>query len=114
MRLIFLSSSYEKFLTRKQGRIISFAENKEEYISFNVKIIVKLARVCNKEGKGVRKNIRLRFIDSCRFMVSSLDKLASNWDDDQLKLLEEFYYVKEYGNTFILDLWTVIDLWCQV
>lgn len=70
--------------------------------------------MCNKEGKGVRKNIRLRFIDSCRFMVSSLDKLASNWDDDQLKLLEEFYYVKEYGNTFILDLWTVIDLWCQV
>ena len=54
------------------------AENKEKYISFNVKINVKLVGVKNKDGTEVCKNIQLRFIDSCRFMASSLDKLASN------------------------------------
>ena len=54
------------------------AENKEKYISFNVKINVKLAGVKDKDGKEVYKNIQLRFIDSFRFMASSLDKLASN------------------------------------
>ena len=54
------------------------AENKEKCISFNVKINVKLAAVKYKNGTQVHENIRLRFIDSCRFMASSLDKLASN------------------------------------
>ena len=54
------------------------AENKEKYISFNVKINVKLAGVKYKDGTQVHKNIQLRFIDSCKFMASSLDKLASN------------------------------------
>ena len=54
------------------------AENKEKYISFNVKINVRLAGVKDKCGREVHKNIKLRFIDSCRFMASSLDKLASN------------------------------------
>ena len=63
------------------------AENKEKYISFNVKINVKLEGVSNKDSTEVCKNIQLRFIDSCRFMASSLDKLASNLDDDQCKHL---------------------------
>ena len=54
------------------------AENKEKYISFNVKINVKLAGVSNKDGTEVCKNIQLRFIDSLGFMTSGLDKLASN------------------------------------
>ena len=54
------------------------AENKEKYISFTVKINVKLAGVSKEDVTEVLKNIQLRFIDSCRFMASSLDKLASN------------------------------------
>ena len=54
------------------------AENNEKYISFNVRINVKLAGVRNEDGIEVCKNIKLRFIDSCRFTVSSLHKLASN------------------------------------
>ena len=48
------------------------AENKEKYISFNVKIKVKLAGARDEDGTEVCK------IFSCRFMASSLDKLASN------------------------------------
>ena len=91
-------SSYDAHLFIKElGRrfnkndIEVIAENKEKYISLNVKINVKLARVNNKDGTEVRKNIRLRFIDSCGFMASSLDKLASNLDEDQCKHLREFY-----------------------
>ena len=53
-------------------------ENKEKYISCNVKINVKLAVVKYKDGTEVCKHIQLRFIDSCRFMASSLGKLANN------------------------------------
>ena len=70
------------------------AENKEKYISFNVRINIKLAGVKN-DGTELHKNIQLRFIDSFRFMVSSLDKLASNWDNNQCKNLREFYKEEE-------------------
>ena len=45
----------------------------------------------NKDGKEVGKNTQLRFIDSCKFMASSLDKLAGNLDDDQCKHLKRLY-----------------------
>ena len=54
------------------------AENKEKYISFTIKINVKLAGAKYKDGTEVCENIQFRFIDSCRYMASSLDKLASN------------------------------------
>ena len=65
-----------KRFNKNDTRVI--AENREKYISFNVKISVKLAGVSKKDGTEVHKNIQLRFIDSFRFMASSLDKLASN------------------------------------
>ena len=67
------------------------AENKEKYISFNVKISVKLAGVTDRNGKEVHKKVSLRFIDSCRFMAKSLDELSSNLSDGQCKNLREFY-----------------------
>ena len=85
---LFIKKLGRKFNKNDIGVI---AENKEKYISFNVKINVKLAGVRDEDGKEVCKNIQLRFIDSCRFMASSLDKLASNLDDDQCKNLREFY-----------------------
>lgn len=67
------------------------AKGNEKYISFNVKINVKLAGVANINGKKVRKHVQLRFIESYSFMASSLDKLSSNSDDNQCKNLREFY-----------------------
>ena len=95
---MFHGSGYDAHLFIKElGRrfnisdIEIIAENKEKYISFNVKINVKLAAVSNKESTEVCKNLQLRFIDSCRFMALSLNELASNLDDDQCKQLREFY-----------------------
>ena len=95
-------SGYEAHLFIKElGKMFNendigvIAENKEKYISFNVKINVKLAGVSNEDCKEVGKNIQLRFIDSYRFMASSLDKLASNLDDDRCKHLREFYKEEE-------------------
>ena len=63
------------------------AENKEKYISFYVKIKVQLGKSC--------KNVKLRFIDSLRFMQSSLDRLSSNLTDKQCKNLAMYYSGKD-------------------
>ena len=44
-----------------------------------------------KDSKEVRKNIRFRFIGSCRFMPFRLDKLSSNLNDNQCEHLKELY-----------------------
>ena len=77
---LFIRELGKKFNTEDIGCI---AENKEKYISFNVKILVQLA--------GVTAKVELRFIDSCRFMASTLDKLLSNLADDQFRNLQWFY-----------------------
>ena len=52
------------------------AENKEKYISFDSDVIVDTYE--DASGKIYEKKIQLRFIDSIRFMVSSLDSLTSS------------------------------------
>ena len=58
---LFIKELGKKFNKNDIGVI---AENKEKYISFNVKISVKLAGVKNEDGKEVHKHFQLRFIDS--------------------------------------------------
>ena len=87
----------KQFSTEDIGVI---AENKEKYITFNVPIEVpirdkngviitiktKIKKKDKKTGKDIpigtevpkMKRSQLRFIDSCRFMSSSLDDLVSN------------------------------------
>ena len=43
------------------------------------------------EGKEVNVKRELRFIDSLRFMASSLDKLSSNLKIDQFVHLKKYY-----------------------
>ena len=45
----------------------------------------------NEEGKEVNVKRELRFIDSLRFMASSLDKLSSNLKIDQFVNLKKYY-----------------------
>ena len=52
------------------------AKNKEDYITFSVDIVVD--RYIDKEGNEKDKTIELRFIDSFKFMTSSLDPLMND------------------------------------
>ena len=65
------------------------AENKEKYISFYVKINIPIG------DSGYYKKVQLRFIDSLRFMQSSLDGLSSNLVDLQCGNLRRYYGCKE-------------------
>ena len=52
------------------------AKNKEDYITFSVNVGVN--RYTDKNGDERDKFIKLRFIDSFKFMSSSLDSLMNN------------------------------------
>ena len=52
------------------------AKNKEDYISFSIK--VEVDKYIDKNGIEKSKEIELRFIDSFKFMSSSLDSLVNN------------------------------------
>ena len=52
------------------------AKNTEDYISFSIKVEVN--KYINKNGNERTKEMELRFIDSIKFMSSSLDSLVNN------------------------------------
>ena len=52
------------------------AKNKEDYISFSIKVTVE--KYIDKKDEEKEKLIELRFIDSFKFMSSSLDSLTKN------------------------------------
>ena len=52
------------------------AKNKEDYITFSVNVAVD--RYVDKEGNEKDKLIELQFIDSFKFIASSLDSLTNN------------------------------------
>ena len=58
------------------GKISVITENNEKYISFNIDVVVD--SYLDDSGKVKEKKIQLRFIDSMRFMASSLDSLTNN------------------------------------
>ena len=52
------------------------AINKEDYISFSVEVAID--KYVDKLGNKKDKLIKLRFIDSFKFMATSLDSLTRN------------------------------------
>ena len=52
------------------------AINTEDYISFSTK--VEVDKYVDKEGNERTKEMEVRFIDSIKFMSSSLDSLVNN------------------------------------
>ena len=75
------SSGYDAHLfIRELGAHTSdmevIAKNKEDYISFSIKVPVEKYK--DKNGEEKHKLIELRFIDGFKFMSSSLDSLTKN------------------------------------
>ena len=54
------------------GNFDCLGENTEKYITFSVPLKKKI------ENKYIEINYKIKFIDSCRFMSSSLPKLVGN------------------------------------
>ena len=72
------------------------AKNKEDYISFSIKVPVD--SYIDNNGEEKDKLIELRFIDSFKFMSSSLDSLAKNLVSGGKKLFGfEDYSELQYG-----------------
>jgi hypothetical protein len=71
-------SGYDSHLFIKNlgGQIKCIPNNEEKYISFSKEVIVDM--FINNEGKECEVKRELRFIDSLRFMPSSLDALFKN------------------------------------
>ena len=65
-----------KELAKHGSKMEVIAKNTEDYISFSVNIEVD--KYIDKNGEEKPKEIALRFIDSIKFMSSSLDSLVNN------------------------------------
>ena len=66
-------------------------KNKKDYISFSIKVLAD--KYIDKNGKEKDKLIELRFIDSFKFMSSSLDSLTKNLvsGGKQLFVFEDYF-----------------------
>ena len=76
-----------KQLSSLKGDLICIPSTEEKYISFSKKI--KVDEYQSRDGKNVSLNMELRFIDSYKFLQSSLANLVKNLQPD------DFYNTKE-------------------
>ena len=91
------SHLFIKNLGFSEGNIDCIPSNEEKYISFSKKIEVKsyTKKVKNEEGEPAEKEIKvyhtIRFIDSFKFMATSLEKLVNNLPKDDCINLGLYY-----------------------
>jgi len=82
------------FIKKLGGKIKCIPTNEEKYISFSKEVIVDSFE---KSGKKIYVKRELRFIDSFRFMASSLDSLVSNLNKDQCVNLKKYYSGRRFN-----------------
>ena len=83
------SHLFIKNLGRSEGKIDCIPCNEEKYISFAKHILVD--KFINKKGEEKEVIREIRFIDSFKFMATSLDSLVNNLPKESFKNLKEFY-----------------------
>ena len=79
----------KKLASSIPGDLKCIPSNEEKYISFSKEI--KVGEYIGKDGKPHDVKRELRFIDSYKFMSSSLDSLAKNLTDGQCKNVAQYY-----------------------
>ena len=83
------SHLFIKNLGKSEGKIDCIPNNEEKYISFTKEILVD--KFIDEEGEEKEVKRKIRFIDSFKFMSTSLDSLVKNLPKDSFKNLTEFY-----------------------
>ena len=83
------SHLFIKNLGKSEGKIDCIPNNEEKYISFSKHILVD--KFINKKGEEKEVVREIRFIDSFKFMATSLDSLVNNLPKEFFKNLTEFY-----------------------
>ena len=83
------SHLFIKNLGKSEGKIDCIPCNEEKYISFTKEIIVD--KFTDEEGKIFEVKRDIRFIDSFKFMATSLDSLVKNLPKESFKNITEFY-----------------------
>ena len=83
------SHLFIKNLGKSEGKIDCIPNNEEKYISFTKEILVD--KFIDEEGEEKDVKRKIRFIDSFKFMATSLDNLVKNLPKDSFKNLTEFY-----------------------
>ena len=84
------SHLFIKNLSKTQGKIKCIPNNEERYISLskNIKVYSYTDKETRDDGYI---NHEMRFLDSFKFMASSLDKLSSKLDKEQFTNLNSMY-----------------------
>ena len=83
------SHLFIKNLGYTDGNIDCIPNNEEKYISFTKNTVT--GSYTNKEGKTKPIKHKIRFIDSFKFMSTSLESLINNLPDDAFNNLERYY-----------------------
>ena len=83
------SHLFIKNLGFTNGTIDCIPNNEEKYISFTKNTVV--GSYTNKEGKDIPIKHKIRFIDSFKFMNTSLESLVNNLPGDAFNNLERYY-----------------------
>ena len=78
---------FVKNLGKTEGNIKCIPKNEEKYISFSKEIVVD--EYTNKKGEKIEIMHEIRFLDSFKFMTSSLENLVRNLAKSDLKKLKE-------------------------
>ena len=83
------SHLFIKNLGFTDGTIDCIPNNEEKYISFTKNTVV--GSYTNEKGKDIPIKHKIRFIDSFKFMSTSLESLVNNLPDDAFNNLERYY-----------------------